>query len=288
MKYNRQSVSILIVLIIGSGFFNNPGLFAQAYPWLHHDEPSKAICNRIPVPEGYNRVEVQLGSFEYWLRNLSLKPEGSPVYLFDGRRKANQETHVAVVDIDVGDEDLQQCADAIIRLRAEYLFSTQQFKQIHFNFTSGDTAWFIKWSDGYRPRISGPNLNIVQWIRAQPVDSSYFNFRSYLLSVFQWAGTHSLNKELVAVQNPDDMRIGDVFIQGGRPGHAVIVVDMAIHKNSGNQVFLLAQSYMPAQDIHILKNPNHLRFSPWYELKLGENLATPEWTFNRSELKRFR
>ena len=44
---------------------------------------------------------------------------------------------------------------------------------------------------------------------------------------------------------------GDVFIKGGSPGHAVIVVDVAIYPQTGKTVFLLAQSYMLAQQIHI-------------------------------------
>jgi len=53
---------------------------------------------------------------------------------------------------------------------------------------------------------------------------------------------YSLAKELkpIAVEN---MKIGDVFIQGGFPGHAIIVVDMAIHVRTGERLFMLAQSY---------------------------------------------
>ena len=53
------------------------------------------------------------------------------------------------------------------------------------------------------------------------------------------------------------MQIGDVFIKGGFPGHAVVVLDMAENDRTGQRVFLLAQSYMPAQDIHIMKNPTN-------------------------------
>ena len=59
-------------------------------------------------------------------------------------------------------------------------------------------------------------------------------------------------QELNRVQNIDAIEIGDIFIRGGFPGHAVLVVDMAIHPVSGQKAVLLAQSYMPAQDIHIL------------------------------------
>ena len=82
------------------------------------------------------------------------------------------------------------------------------------------------------------------------------------------------------------LRIGDVFICGGFPGHAVIVVDMAKDR-TGKSRFLLAQSYMPAQEVHLLKNPGSPR-SPWYPLEFGETLVTPEYTFARGELRRFR
>lgn len=101
-----------------------------------------------------------------------------------------------------------------------------------------------------------------------------------------YAGTHSLSRELKAVNNPKEMQIGDVFIQGGFPGHAVVVVDMA-RDQAGNTVFLLAQSYMPAQNIHILRNPNAPEDTPWYDVEFGETLRTPEWTFLHTDLKRY-
>ena len=83
------------------------------------------------------------------------------------------------------------------------------------------------------------------------------------------------------------MKIGDVFIQKGNPyGHAVIVVNMAMEKQTGRKLFMLAQSYMPAQDIQILINPGQSEISPWYTLKKG-SVVTPEWTFHTSDLRRF-
>ena len=105
-------------------------------------------------------------------------------------------------------------------------------------------------------------------------------------AIFNYAGTYSLEKELQQIPI-NDVQIGDVFIQGGFPGHAVVVVDMA-ENETGEKRFMLAQSYMPAQDIHILKNPTNRKLSPWYSTNFEGNLYTPEWTFEASDLRRFR
>ncbi len=52
-------------------------------------------------------------------------------------------------------------------------------------------------------------------------------------------------------------------------------------------MMLLAQSYMPAQELQILKNPNNTSLSPWYNIDFGTTLETPEWTFSSSQLRRF-
>ncbi|MBN1255566.1 MAG: DUF4846 domain-containing protein [Deltaproteobacteria bacterium] len=262
---------------------NSPGQ-PKNYPWLGEREPTTTIATEIPPPEGYKRIETSTNSFAHWLCHLPLKNKGIPVYLYNGTKKINQDAHVAVVDIDTGTRDLQQCADAVIRLRAEYLYSKNLYPAIHFNFTSGDEASFTKWAAGYRPIVNG---NKVQWVKRAGQDSSYSNFRSYLTTVFIYAGTYSLNRELTSRKDIHEMEIGDIIIEPGFPGHAVIVVDMAENKENGKKVFLLAQSYMPAQDIHVLKNPNNAGLSPWYDLDFGHILRTPEWQFKSTDLKYF-
>jgi len=54
----------------------------------------------------------------------------------------------------------------------------------------------------------------------------------------------------------------------------------------GEKCFLLGQSYMPAQNIHILRNPNDPSRSPWYSTNFGATLNTPEWTFDKEQLYR--
>jgi hypothetical protein len=274
------TLTIFALCLFASASFSEP----KVYLWLEEQEPTATITTEILPPEGYERVEVTAESFAHWLRNLPLKEKGTPVYLYNGTKKMNQNAHVAVVDIDNGTRNLQQCADAVIRLRAEYLYSWGLYSSIHFNFTSGDEASFTKWAAGYRPKVNGSK---VQWIKGAGEDSSYRNFRRYLTTVYIYAGTYSLSKELNERGNSHEMQIGDIFIEGGFPGHAVIVVDMAENKENGTKVFLLSQSFMPAQNIHVLKNPNDAELSPWYDLDFGRTLQTPEWRFKNSDLKYF-
>ena len=243
------------------------------------------MVGAIKLPAGFRRIKVSNGSFGEYLRNLQIKPEDHVVNLFDGRKKANQGAHYCILNVDVGTKDLQQCADAVIRLRAEYLYQMKAYEKIVFNFTNGEPVPFNKYAEGYRVKVNG---NSVSWKKNGVRDYSYSNFRKYLNLIFAYAGSYSLEKELNVVADINEIRIGDVLIQGGFPGHAVLVMDMAKNNLTGERIFLLAQSYMPAQEIHILVNPNHLGISPWYSIAYSNRIQTPEWTFNKTDFKRWR
>lgn len=243
----------------------------------------KTIEERFAPPDGYVRANTEVHTFASFLRKLPLKKDGEEVHYFDGQTKNRKDVHAAVINIDVGDRDLQQCADAIMRLRGEYLFANQDYENLHFNFTNGFRADYSKWKEGYRIKVDG---NQVSWTKAAGRDASYANFRKYMNIVFAYASTLSLEKELKPVPI-DSIQIGDVFIKGGSPGHAIIVVDVAEQPETGERIFLLAQSYMPAQDIHVLHNPRNKQLSPWYSNRFEGRLVTPEWIFESTDLKRF-
>ncbi|MFT4759279.1 MAG: hypothetical protein ACI9XO_000762 [Paraglaciecola sp.] len=254
----------------------------EAAPVLNFNPEGKIVSERFPVPVDFERTTVTENSFGYYLRHLPLKPDGTKVKHYDGSLKWSQLPVAAVIDIDVENRDLQQCADAIMRLRAEYLRGQNRPDDIHFNFVSGFNAEYKKWRQGYRIKVKG---NKVTWRKeAQPSDD-YKSFRRYMTMVFSYAGTLSLAKELEPVAK-NDLQIGDVFIRGGSPGHAVVVVDVCENKVSKEKRFLLAQSYMPAQDMHVLTNPNDTA-SAWYSNDYEGTLETVEWTFQSSDLKRF-
>lgn len=236
---------------------------APRYAWLQTETNPRSgtLAARLDPPSGFIRVPVDAGSWGEWLRGLPLKPAGSPVLLYSGARKWRQDVHAAVVDIDVGTRDLQQCADAIMRLRAEWLYASGRAREIAFDDT-----------DGKRRRFGSQSRK------------DYAGLRKYMTLVFAYAGTYSLARELKPV-SPSAIAIGDVFIKGGFPGHAVLVADMVEHPETKERRFLLLQSYMPAQEVHVLKNPTD--GSPWYPAAFAWPLATPEWTFEAGSLKRW-
>jgi hypothetical protein len=252
------------------------------YAWRDGGEAGAAtLGERIAAPAGFVRVPVEPGGWAEWLRGLPLKPADAPLLLYNGARKPRQDVHAAIVAIDVGRRDLQQCADAILRLRAEWLWSTGRTGAIAFDYTGGGRVDFTRWAQGLRPSPDGK-----RWSRSGGSDTSYASFRRYMDAVFTMAGTYSLERELKPAAI-DDLRIGDVFIKGGFPGHGVLVVDMAHKPGTSERRFLLLQSFMPAQEMHILKNPATADGSPWYAPDFGDRLVTPEWTFPRGSLRRF-
>jgi hypothetical protein len=245
-----------------------------------------SLAQRIDEISGFERIPVPKDSFAEWLRYLPLKPKMALVFYYNGDLKPNQKIHEAVIDIDTGTEDLQQCADAIIRLRAEFLWSFNKKELIRFNFSSGDSCSYVRWRDGYRPSVKN---NMVSWKKTNDIDTTYSVFREYLDTVFMYAGTYSLSRDLEPVNHVDSIMIGDIFIQGGFPGHAVIVLDIAINDDSDEKMFLLGQSFMPAQDIHVLKNLSRRSISPWYAISTDGEFTIPESiTFHVNDLMRFR
>lgn len=220
--------------------------------------PSIKSISDIKPPKGYKRIMTEPASFANWLRNVPLKKDKA-VYLYNGKLKPDQSAQFAVVDISVGKKDLQQCADVVMRLRAEYLFAQRKYADIAFMDYSN--KWY-KWS-GRDNRLA---------------------FDSYLQTVFGWCGSASLEKQLKQVINFNDIKAGDVFVQGGFPGHAMIVVDVAVNEK-GKKIFMLVQGYQPAQDIHVVVNPLNDTLSPWYEITEGEEIITPEWRFTKANLK---
>lgn len=241
--------------------------------------------NEIPLPKNFTkdfkRLNMSKNSFGEYLQNLPLRSENT-VYLHNGNKKENQEAQFAVIDINIGKKNLVQCADATMLLRAEYLFAQKRFEEIKFHFSNGFLCEYTKWQAGNRIQVQG---NKVNWIKKTTFDESYDTFKKYLEIIYTYSGTLSLPKD-TKTQTLDKLQIGDIFLKSGSPGHAVIVMDIAQNSKTKQKIFLLAQSYMPAQDIHILKNPKNQNLSPWYDVEMTE-LQTPEWDFDKNAVRKW-
>ena len=238
------------------------------YPWLDHAPLGDDLALRVAPPAGTSRIPLAEGSFGDWLRHLPLLPSGEAVHLYDGRLKSRQDVHAAIVDLDVGTRDLQQCADAVMRLRAEYLFAAHREGEIRFH---PDEKTVLAWKGG----------------------SDRKQFGKYLINVFAEAGTASLAAELPRPRplRARDVRPGDVLIQGGSPGHALLVLDAA-DAADGKRWLMLGQSYMPAQQFHVVRNldDRSMNGDPWFDADTLDKsgLQTPEWrAFTLKDVRRF-
>ena len=253
-----------------------------AYPWIDGSFQG-SVASRLRTPFAHTRLDVERGSFAEWLRGLPLEPGRGVINMYDGSRARTQRNHVAVVAMGVGDRDLQQCADSVIRLRAEYLRTAGREDEIAFHFTSGDLARWTDWRGGIRPMVRG---NSVTWSRSAARDDSYKSFRRYLDMVFMYAGTHSFERELEPVADPALIEPGDIFIVGGFPGHAMLVIDVA-ESRGGDRMFMLAQGLQPARDLHIVHDGGFIK-EYWHPARSSGRFYAGGWPFAYTDLRRFR
>lgn len=256
--------------------------FTKASKMEHTHLANKPVLhiNDIAAPAGFHRTTAPGDSGWYnYFRHVSLK-SSKTVYLYNGHPKVNQSAQYAVLDIPVGHKDLQQCADAVIRLHAEYAYGNKNFKALRFLATDGTWMEYTEWIKGFRYLLK--NNRLMKSKTAAAAESRTV-FDQFMETVFIYAGTISLSRQAQKLPTNAPVRPGDALIDAGSPGHAVVVVDVA-EDSRGNRVCLLAQSFMPAQDIHILQHYGSVH--PWYVIRPGKPLNTPEWYFPEAQLYR--
>lgn len=247
------------------------------------NKDSLTIMSRVNAPKGYKRVAYSNGSFAEYLRNYKLKPYGSKIINYDKSEYFWQGGHIGILEIPVPKNGLQQCADALIRIRSEYLWEKNRKDEIGFNFTSGHYCSWIKYAEGYRPKISGSK---VTFSKTASINHSKDNFYKYLNLIYTYSGTLSLFHELKSI-NDSDLKIGDMLIKGGSPGHIVMLCDEAVN-DKGEKLFLLFQGNTPAQSVHLVKNQENSNISPWYQLKTNAEVPVSNYTFGSAKFVRFK
>jgi hypothetical protein len=228
-------------------------------------------------------VPAEPDSYAAWLRKLPIRTDRTVVLAFDGAELSRPSA--AVLLLDVGDRDLMQCADSIIRLHAEYLWARGEADRAAYRFTSGDRSRWADWRGGERFVISGSK---VKRVAGSPRPNTHASYRRWLDLIFTYAGTTSLARDTPAPASEAPVEAGDFFVDPGFPGHAVIVLDIA-EDEDGQHLALLAQGFMPAEEVHILTSDGATD-GRWFRLpeRSTDLLDTPSWApFELSARRRF-
>lgn len=240
-------------------------------PWSAINPDGMTVLTRFNTPEGYTRVKAEKNSFAEFVLNYPLKEDGAQILLYNGKPGQYQSSHMAVFQLPIENVDLQQCADSVMRFYAEYYWSMGRADELKFYYTTGFVSEYSKWRDGYGIQYVNKQFS---WYPRAGYDDSYGTFVKFLRHAFTYAGSRSMDYYESSPISIEDIQIGDVFLEGGSPGHVIMVVDVC-YDADGNIAFLLGDGHTPAQDFHVMKNPKH-EDDPWY---YAEEITYPFWTY---------
>ena len=246
----------------------------------------KTLRKRVMTPKGYTRIaydDSEKKSLATFIREYKVYKDLATIKLYNKNLRENQSTYVAIMKLPIiEDVDLQQCADCILRIYADYFWQTKQFDKISFKLVDGFDAVYSKWRDGSRINVGESQTTWLE--NSQEKDESYECFEKYLRIVFAYANTASLEGESKKIKIKD-VEPGDILVRSGATGHAVMVIDVC-QNQEGKKAFLLGQGFSPAQNFEVLKNPLHEN-DPWYyEEEAVYPIKTPLYDFGKGSLRR--
>ena len=217
------------------------------YPFSQSVNTQPIIERFSETPSGYERIGVT-SEYQEWIRNLPLKPEGADVHTYEGEKTTLKESffmrNAAVLDMNVLGK-WQQCADSIMRLKAEYHWSRGEFDKIAF-------------------KNGNATISYNHWLKNRHRKHSRKSFEVFLNHIFANLGTASMKRDLQKV-NPENLQVGDMNIQNnsGGVGHIFLILDI-VQNPSGEKLFLLGQGATPAQDFHVVQPLYSI--SPWLSM----------------------
>jgi hypothetical protein len=215
----------------------------------------------LPVPAGFTAAEYPAGSYSQWIRSLPLK-HGLEIRDHEGRpvnRSFYQTWAVAEMPL-MFQGDLEQCADWAMRFWAEYHRSAGKLDKLYLFDYNG---------------------------RKKTFKSSGKTFRKFLKWAFDNTNSYSLKKGC-AVAQPDKMRAGDMVVQNEKGGIGHVSIVMGVCKGqTGEALFLMGFSYMPAQEFHIERAPEGYGKEGWFTLEGYYRYLNENMNLGRPVLRRF-
>lgn len=253
------------------------------YSWIN-SPVVETLYNSYQPPTGYKRQTIAQNSFASWVQKLPLSDKNAKVLKYDGQPLWYQRHADRIIEMDVGNKDLMQCADFLIRLKAEYAYSINNTDKLAFHFTSGDLFSFKSWLLGIRPVVSG---NAVKWRKTKKTQLTHAALNDYLQIIYMYAGTVSLMTETKPVKALKDIQIGDILLEAGFPGHTMMVADLAVN-DTGDIRALFIEGSTPAQSPHVVTSTMLFDQEVWIPIKEGHDIETSIWTFKPEHLRRFK
>lgn len=230
------------------------------------------VTERFLLPEGFERVECEEGSFAAYVQAMPLKEYGTPVREFESGKVDKEHPTVAVYERVLFDNN-EQCADACMRTWAEYLYERGEYDRIKFTLSGGKKLTF----NGYTSD--------------RGIDKSYNSFKKYMRYVYAYAYTGSLGSDLTKRSSFKDVAVGDVLnkpkTSSSKYGHAVMVCDVARNAETGEVIFMMMQGSTPAVNLHVLTNPASKEGSPWFSAQEARIYITDTWYYEVKHLGRF-
>lgn len=229
-------------------------------PWLpcrHSEDVRAPRIGDIAVPCGYERQVSTGDGYQAFIRNLPLAPETERVAYYENPEMADAVEPYChrVVDMPLLSVS-EQCADACIHIRAEYLFQNRRYRDLHFEDTQH-------------------NVMRYPWMGGRLREA----YNNYLRHVYDWANTESLRNEMARRDSPADVEAGDVWCYDAhsrdsvRYGHAMTVADVAIDSVTGEKIVMLVQGSTPACSIHVLRNTVEPEISPWFRITATDGIV---------------
>ena len=214
-------------------------LFLLALPLLALAQQPKQVKD-IPVPTGFTAVECPPESYRHWITRRPLK-NGLEILDCTGRKVPPGAYSVyAVLDLPLlFSGDLEQCADYAMRLWAEYHKDRNKLDKLYLFDYNG---------------------------RRQQFSTSRLSYRKFLHRAFANSNSYSL-KQGCAKVDTGGIVPGDMVVQNerGGVGHVSVVLN-ACRDSSGQKLYLIGFSYMPAQEFHIEKALEGYGTAGWFTL----------------------
>lgn len=235
------------------------------------------IADRFPVPKGCTEATPEEGSFAAWLAARPLASEDTPVRTADGDRvRFTFSPALAVLDMDLlGPQD---CADSVIRLRGDYLWSAGGADDLTLKYLSGDAIPWARWAEGCRPKLNLARSRVARWDCGDTRTDGRDDFTAYLKNVMRYANSFALARDLTPI-DPNDVGPGDVLTQpnpSGGIGHAAIVARTITCDDGATRRHLVVNGFLPPQSVHVIgRRTSFGALRPWFTISDYESQMRP-------------